>query len=70
MLRGPEETPLWDVFASLQPSGWRPTAVSLRLLLGRTALQPGLRHALLQLAFQLQPAAGLSGPAGVLAALM
>lgn len=69
VFRAPAEAGVWDVPASVQPSGWRPPALSLRLLLCRAAVQPGPGPLLLQLALQLPPSARLAGSSGVFAAL-
>lgn len=69
MLRALAEAGVRDVPAPVQPSGWRPPALPLGLLLRRAAMQPYTGSLLLQLALQLPPPAGLTGPHGVLAAL-
>lgn len=70
MFRALAEAGVWDVSAPVQPSGWRPTAVSLSLLLCSAAMQPRTGSVLLQLALQLSPPFGLVGPHGVLAAMI
>lgn len=70
VLRAPAEAGVWDVSASVQPSGWGPPALPLSLLLCRAAMQPSPGSLLFQLAFQLPPPARLAGSHGVLVALM
>lgn len=69
VLRALAQAGVWNVFAPVQPTGWRPPALPLRLLLCWEAMQPGPGSLLLQLALQLPPPARLTGPHGVLPAL-
>lgn len=69
VLRALAQAGVWNVFAPVQPTGWRPPALPLRLLLCWEAMQPGPGSLLLQLAIQLPPPARLTGPHGVLPAL-
>lgn len=70
VLQASAEAGVWDVSSWVQPSGGRPAALPISLLLCWAAVQPGPGPLLLQLALQLPPAAGLAGPPGVLTALM